>query len=159
MFMNNSCACGCLTGSQVSAVVLESHRAKRNIRMKRSLILMSALAMVAFSMPAMADGNGYHEWARSHQDWVRLHPDRARYFEHHPDMAEKLRHEWSDWSAEHPQFNDWAETHPGWVVQHKERAEVFRGHPEEAVKYQKEWQGHRETPAEYKHWVHEREGH
>lgn len=91
----------------------------------------------------------YQQWAAQHSDWVRLHPDRARFFATHEDAAEKARQEWADWRGDKAQFSTWAEAHPGWVNSHKDRAEYFRAHPDLAEKSRHEWAEHKESRNEF----------
>ena len=121
--------------------------------MKR-VVALAALSILSLNVAAYADPPSdvkYHEWAAQHAEWVRLHPDRARFFTSHPEMAEKYRHEWSDWH-EKANYNEWAEHHPGWVSTHKERHEWFNSHPDAAEKARHEWWEHKETKREYHDW-------
>ena len=116
--------------------------------MKR-LIALAALSVLSMSAAAYADP-AYHEWATTHQDWVRLHPERAKYFEAHPEFAEKYRSEWNGWHES--KYNEWAEHHPGWVATHKSRHEMFIAHPDAAEKARHEWYEHKENHKEYSEW-------
>ena len=94
----------------------------------------------------------YQQWSVQHQDWVRLHPDRAHFFAAHPESAEKYRNEWQGWH-EANKFETWAELHPGWTATHKERSEYFRAHPEAAEQNKHEWWEHKENKHEYSKWA------
>jgi hypothetical protein len=117
--------------------------------------MVLAMSTVSISAAGAQDAGAtlrYQQWAAQHSDWVRLHPDRARFFASHEDAAERARHEWSDWQGNKTQFNTWAETHPGWVSSHKQRYDQFQAHPDLAEKQHQQWRDHRESKNEFNSW-------
>ena len=117
-----------------------------------ALAILSACTLTTTA--AIAESEKFSQWAPEHPLWVHLHPDRDKLFSTHPDIADKDRSEWSNWS-ERENFKDWAACHPGWVEKNHSKADWMSSHPQDSqvYKYRSQWVEHRESKSEFNEWL------